>query len=551
MSAEVRNNESRRREPVQHEARPRADLTLVIGSVAVISVVVAALLIWPEQAQSTAGSFFDASTRIFGVPAQITGLGCLVLAVFLATSRYGRIRLGEGKPAYSTPSWLFMLISAGLGSATMYWAFMEWVYYYQTPGLNITSESRAALDMSTAYAFFHWGPIAWALYAVAGVAMAYYFHVRRGKRLSYAGNIEAVASKARASGPWGRLIDLFFLFGTFGSLILTSTLSVNTVSAGISSLTGLDNPLWLRASVLVVTTLIFGVSSFVGLNRGLQRLAKIAVISTFAFAFVVLLIGPTGFAVSNTANAMGLEVQNFFHMALFTDPNGGGGFARDWTVFYWFYWLSYLPGVAVVIARVSKGRTIRQTIVGLIAGSCAGIMFFFGVLSSYAIHQTSSGGVNAPKLLSEKGGDFAVAQLLESMPGGRVLAVVYFVIILVFLATHLDATSFSVAAVSTKNLASDANPARGLRLFWVAMLGAIPMAMVIIKADLDTLKTGLTLTAIPFLFILVIQLYGLMKWLPRDYPHIDPKTGLISLPEQSRAPRADSGEAVHGAEPDA
>ncbi|MEU1293764.1 BCCT family transporter [Streptomyces sp. NPDC005840] len=516
--------------PLEAAPRARIDLTILIGSIVIVGLVVAGLLIWPDEAQSGAKVLFNGATDIFGAPVQLLGLACLVMAGALCFSRFGRIKLGDGKPAYSTPSWLFMFISAGLGSATMYWAFMEWAYYYTTPGLNITPESRQALDMSTAYAYFHWGPIPWAMYAVAGVSMAYYFHVRRGKRLGYAGNVEAIVPRARAEGIWGRVIDLLFMFGTFGGLILTVTLSVTTVSAGISTLTGLDNPLWLRAGLLVATIAIFGVSSFVGLNSGLQRLAKIAVVGSFAFAAVVLVIGPTGFIVKNSTNAVGLEVQNFVHMALFTDPNGGGSFARDWTVFYWFYWISYLPGVAVFIARVSKGRTIRQTILGLVSGGCAGTIFFFGVLSSQAIHQTTSGGVDAVELLNGKGGDFAVAQLLLSLPLGKVLAVVYFVIIVVFLASHLDATSFSVAAVSTRDLPEGTDPARGLRLFWVAMLGAIPMAMVVINANLDTLKTGLVLTAIPFMVVLVVQVYGLVRWLRDDIEHLDPETGLIRLP---------------------
>ncbi len=507
--------------------KPRVDLVLVIGSIIVVSLVVIALLIWPNEAQAGANALFDGSTRIFGAPVQVVGLACLLLAILLAVSKFGKIKLGDGKPEYSTASWLFMFISAGLGSATMYWAFMEWAYYYQTPGLDLKPESREALDMSIAYAFFHWGPIPWAMYVVAGVAMAYYFHVRKGKRLSYAGNVEAVNKKLKADGVWGRIIDLLFLFGTFGGLILTVTVTVNTVSAGVAGLVGIDNAFWLKATILTVSTLVFGLSSFIGIDAGLQKLAKLAVLAAFAFAAIVLVIGPTEFIVSNTTNAIGLELQNFLHMSLFTDPNGGGSFARDWTVFYWLYWISYLPGVAIFITRVSKGRTIRQTVIGLIAGGCGGIMFFFGVLSSYAIHQTTSGGVNAPDMLANQGGDYAVAQLLNTLPLGGVFSVVYFLIMLLFLASHMDATSFTVAAVSTRNLPHGTDPARTLRLFWVVMLAAIPMTMLAINANLGTLKTGLTLTAIPFLFLLVIQVWGLVKWLREDSGRIDLKTGLL------------------------
>ncbi|WP_211878308.1 BCCT family transporter [Pseudarthrobacter albicanus] len=523
--------------------RPTVDRVLVVGAVIVVGIVVAALLLWPNEAQASANILFDGSTRIFGAPVQVLGLGCFLLAVLLAVSKFGRIKLGEGKPAYSTSSWLFMFISAGLGSATMYWAFMEWAYYYQTPGLNITPESREALDVSMSYAFFHWGPIPWAMYVVAGISMAYYIHVRKGKRLSYAGNVEAVIPKVKAAGIGGRVIDLLFLFGTFGGLILTVTVTVNTVSAGVAGLMGIQNAFWLKAIILTLSTVVFGLSSFIGIDKGLQKLAKTAVLAAFVFAAVVFLIGPSEFIVANVVNAAGLEAQNFLHMSLFTDPNGGSSFSRDWTVFYWLYWISYLPGVAIFITRVSKGRTIRQTVIGLIVGGSAGIMFFFGILSSYAMNQMNHGTVNAPQVLTDSGGDNAVAQLLNTLPFGTVFSVVYFLIMLVFLASHMDATSYTVAAVSTQNLPNGTDPSRSLRLFWVIMLAAVPMAMLAINANLGTLKTGLTLTAIPFLFLLVTQIWGLIRWLRQDSDRIDTKTGLIlpTKPEHAAEPAPSEG----------
>jgi BCCT family betaine/carnitine transporter len=494
-------------------------MILVVSVVLVVVIIVGCLLQWPTESQRGARAVFEQSTKVFGATVQLIGLACAALAGYLAVSRYGDIKFGEGAPRYSTSSWLFMFLSAGLGSATMYWSFVEWAYYYQTPGLNLPPQTPDALAISLAYAFFHWGPIPWAMYAVAGTAMAYYFHVRKGQRLSFAGNVEAISgNRVKADSIAGRIIDLLFLFATFGGLILTVTLTVNTAAAGLAGLAGRENTFGFKAVILAASTAVFGLSSYIGIDKGLQKLAKVAALASLAFALVVFVIGPTQFIVDNTVNAMGLELQNFFHMALFTDPLGTGSFPRNWTVFYWLYWISYLPGVAVFIARVSEGRTIRQTICGLLFAGCAGIMLFFGVLSNYAIDQMNRGGVNAVALLTSRGGDVAVAQLLSALPLGHMFSLIYFLIMLVFLASHLDATAFTIAAVSTRDMPHGTDPARGFRLFWVILLAAIPTAMLAIHANLDTLKTGLTLTAIPFAALLVVQMIGLMTWLKQDVP---------------------------------
>jgi BCCT family betaine/carnitine transporter len=398
----------------------------------------------------------------------------------------------------------------------MYWAFMEWVYYYLTPGIGIAASSKQALEFSISYSFFHWGVTPWAIYGIASLAMAYHFHVRRNKGLSLAAVIEAITG-FRAQGPIGRVIDLIFLFATFGGLVLTTTLTTSTVAKGLSDLTGISDGFALKASLVALVTLVFSLSSYIGIASGMQRLAKLACGLTLAFALVVLLLGPTLFTVNNIANGIGLTLQNFIHMSLFTDPVGDGEFSRGWTVFYWLYWITYTPGVAIFVTRVSRGRTIRELVMAMILGGCGGCWFFFGSLESFAIHQFIEGVVDAPAMLGGAGGEAAVSLLLNSLPLGKLFSVVYFLLMLVFLASHLDAVAYTVAATSTRNLREGDDPTPSLRLFWCALLAALPLAMLYINASLNTLKTAVILTAIPFILILIVKIWGLLKWLREDY----------------------------------
>jgi len=495
------------------------DLPLIIFSILVIAACVAGLTLFPERSVALAEQAFNATTRLFGALVQMVGFLCVVLIAWIACSKYGHIRLGEGQPQYGNISWVFMFICAGLGSATMYWAFMEWTYYYVTPGLEVLPRSKQALEYSSAYAFFHWGITPWAIYGIASLAMAYHFPVRRNPGLRLSSAVEAITG-LKSTGLAGRLIDLIFLISTFGGLVLTITLSSATVAKGLSMLFGLSDGFVLKAALVILVTLVFSLSSWIGIGHGMQRLAHAACGLTLVFALVVLLLGPTEFTLNNIANGLGLMLQNFVHMSLATDPAGSGEFARGWTVFYWLYWITYTPGVALFVTRVSRGRRIREVVLAMVLGGCAGCWLFFGSLQSFAMHQFISGVIDAPGLLDSTGGEAVVSMLLLSLPFGKVLALAYFVLMLVFLASHLDAVAFSVAATSTRNLQEGEDPSPGLKLFWCLMLAAIPLAMLYINAPLHTLKTVVTCAAIPFVLVLGVKMYGLFKWMREDYGDI-------------------------------
>lgn len=496
--------------------KTKIDLPLIFISLVAIGLSVTGLTLYPSQSLKLSDVVFEGATKLFGAGVQIIGFVCVVFVLWIALSKYGSIKLGEGKPKYGNASWVFMFICAGLGSATMYWAFMEWVYYYSAPGLGIAPLSKEALEYSIAYSFFHWGITPWAIYGIASLAMAYHFHVRKNTGLSLSSAVEAITG-LKATGVVGRFVDVVFLMSTFGGLVLTITLSASTVGKGISMLFGIDDGYALKAALVLAVTLVFSLSSYIGIGKGMQKLAHAACGLTVIYAVIVLVLGPTGFTLNNIANGVGLMLQNFVRMSLSTDPVGNGEFARGWTVFYWLYWITYTPGVALFVTRVSRGRKIKEVVAAMILGGCGGCWFFFGSLQSFAIHQFISGVVDAPSLITSVGGEEVVSLLLFSLPFGKILAVGYYLLMLVFLASHLDAVSFAVAATSTRNLKEGDEPSTTLRLFWCLMLAAIPLAMLYIGAPLHALKTVVTVAAIPFLAVLIVKMYGLLRWMKADY----------------------------------
>ncbi|QEY63533.1 BCCT family transporter [Metapseudomonas lalkuanensis] len=523
----------------------KKDMFLITASLIAVALTVIGLAAFPAESEAMANRLFEISTRTFGTTVQLFVFGTALAVLYLAFSKYGNIRLGNGKPEYTNMTWVFMFICAGMGSSTLYWGVMEWAYYYQTPGLNIAAGSREALDFSVSYSFFHWGISAWSLYALSSLALAYHFHVRKKSGLGLASIIEAVTG-FRANGPVGRLVDLIFLLTMFGALTVSLALTASTLTRGLSGLTGIPDTFVTQLVVIGVVAVIFSLSSYIGIDGGMQRLSKMVCVGALAFAGVVFLVGPTQFTLNNTANAIGLMIQNYVHMSLFTDPAGDGAFTRNWTVFYWLWWVSYAPGVAMFVTRVSKGRKIKEVVAALLLGGSVGCWFFFGALESYSMHQFITGAIDVPRILSEQGGETAVEMLLTALPFGKVFLAVYLFIMAVFCASHMDAAAYAVAATSTRNLQEGQDPTPTHRLFWCVMLTLIPLAMLFAKASLSTMKTAVVLTAIPFLVILLTKIYGFFKWMIQDYGSmpahlIEEEAVRRGLDESVEPPKAEEG----------
>ncbi|WP_340619981.1 BCCT family transporter [Xenorhabdus siamensis] len=507
----------------------KKDIPLIAISLTCIVVVAITLSIFPEKTSVIANAIFNGLTRLLGSTIQILVLAALMFVLYLAMSKYGNIRLGEGKPKYATAPWLCMFICAGLGSSTLYWGVMEWAYYYKTPGLNIAPQTPKALEYSISYSFFHWGISAWATYALASLVMAYHFHVRKNKGLSLSGIISAII-KINPQGVFGRLIDMTFLIATVGALTISLVVTASTLGGGISVLTGIPNNFMVQAGITLLAALIFSLSSYIGIDNGMRRLSQMVGWGALGFALLVLIAGPTEFTINNIIHAVGLTTQNFLQMSLFTDPMGDGQFTRSWTVFYWLWWISYTPGVAMFVTRVSHGRKIKEVIWALLLGSTFGCWFFFGVLESYAMHQFITGSINVPEILSTSGGETAVHQLLSALPFGQFFLAAYLLIMIIFLASHMDAVAYTMAATSTRNLSEGQDPGRELRLFWCVVITLIPLSILFTQASLETMKTTVVLTALPFLVILLFKVYGFIRWIKQDYAHVP--THLIDIKKE-------------------
>lgn len=497
----------------------KMDKVLATISLSIVFLSVIALSVYSKESIAFAEKILFWSTSLFSAPVLLFGFFACVFVAGLAFSKYGHIKLGEGKPEYSTSSWIFMFILAGLGSSTLYWGFLDWAYYYQTPGLNIAPQTPEALKYSVPYTMFHWTISAWSIYALASISVCYSFHVRKNKGLSLASIIESITG-FKATGIVGRSIDLLFLLCMFGALTISLVLTAITFTNILSALTGILNTFMTNAIIVLFVSILFALSSYVGMDKGMQRLSSMVCYAVFAFALYVFFFGPSQFILNNTITSIGLMFSNFVSMSLFTDPLGDGKFTREWTVFYWLWWTSYAPGVALFVTRVSKGRTIKEVLLAMVLGGSAGMWIFFGIMENYSIYQFLHGVVNVPEVLSTQGGEVAIAQLLNLLPGGTLMMWIFLAIMVIFLAAHMDAVGYAVSATCSKGLQEGQDPSQNVRLFWCVMLTLVPLAMIFSKAPLDTMKAATIVTALPFIIIILVQTFGLVRWLRQDYANL-------------------------------
>lgn len=493
----------------------KLDKLLIVISLIVVLGIVGVLYIFPSESEDFANGMFSSLMKWFGSPILLITFIGIVSLLFVAFSQFGETRLGDEDPEYSTFSWIAMMVSCGLGSATVYWAFIEWAYYIELPGLGIEPLSQLAYEMSVPYAMFHWGISAWTLYAMVGLPIAYHFYVRKNQGLSLSAVISSMTG-INKSGFIGRLIDVIFIFICFGGLSITLGVSVPLVTEILASVLGIAPSFGMNVIIILIISVVYSLSSYIGLDKGMKNLSDLNMKIVIGFTIGVLLFGPTQFIMKNTVNSLGLMFQNFVGMSLFTDPIGQGSFPETWTMFYWLYWITYAPFTGIFIARVSKGRTLRSVIANTLLSGSAGCFFFFGILSSLSVERQISGKVDMVNMLAQGEGNAAIVQVLSSLPLGKVFMILFSIITLLFLATTLDGAAFTMASTASIGLKNDEEPNPFLRLFWCVMLSLVPLTMIFINANLNTIKTSAVATGIPVTFLMVILLIGWFKWMIED-----------------------------------
>lgn len=493
------------------------NLGVTLISMTAIIIFVTFMVRRPATVLGAVNSAFNFATQVFGVPVMIFTFVTTILAIYLAFSKYGDVKLGDCEPEYSNFSYIAMMALSALASAALYWSFTEWAYYYMKPGLNIEPYSVDAMEISLGYSFFHWGFATQAPYVLTGVAIGYAVYNRKVKLMKVSSVCECMMGNFRYKKLLGTIIDISVVFCIVGALGCTLGLAVPLGTGALKQIFGIETSFPVQVCVVLVIGVIFTVSSLLGTNKGKKIISNFSTVLCLLFLAFVLLVGPTKFIIENFVSSLAWMCDKYIRMSFFTDPVAQIGFTEEWTNFFQAFCLTYTAMMGIFVAKISKGRTIRQVSLCCLLGVSGGVWVLFAVNGGFAMNAELTGTVKVTEILTGGAGQDMIYGVIASLPGGgKILPTAMMLIIVGFVASCLDSASFSLAQTTTLRLDESGNVSKPLRLFWCVVLTLVPLAIMFAKADFSALKSLAILVSIPFMFVVIFMEIVLFKWLRED-----------------------------------
>jgi glycine betaine transporter len=499
--------------------RDQSSLTLdkvvfgVAATIIVLFVVYGALR--PETFSSQTSEALTWLTGNFGWLFVLTSAFFVLFAGYLALSRYGNIKLGpdDAQPEFSTFSWVSMMFATGMGIGLIFWGVAEPLTHLNTPPMGLEEPgSDGAAKLAMEYTFFHWGFHPWAMYAVIGLSIGY-FAYRKGYGNLISACFRPLLGDRVSRGP-GKTIDVVAIFATLFGSATSLGLGALQITGGLDNvLDGAGKSVTLAIAVIWVLTGCFVVSAVTGIEKGVQFLSNANAIAAALLVFFLFVVGPTVFILSTFTESIGGYLTYLPTMGFRTGAFGGADWINGWTVFYWAWWISWTPFVGMFIARISKGRTIRQFVIYVILVPSLVSFVWFAIMGGSAFDLQLNQGVPLDQVLADKGTESVLFETLKDYPLSSITVVLAIFLIAIFFITGADSASIVMGMLSQRG---KEEPKTWLIIFWGVAQGAV--ASVLLWSGGDDLKAGLTalqtlviLVAGPFMLIIVAMCVSLMK----------------------------------------
>ncbi|MFF9425443.1 BCCT family transporter [Streptomyces sp. NPDC004288] len=438
----------------------------------------------------------------------------LVLCLVIALSRFGRIRLGadDSEPEFTNLAWIAMMFSAGMGIGLMFYGVGEPLthFLFPPPASGVAPGTGAAARTALEYSFFHWTLTPWAIYGIAGLALAYAgFRKGRGNRLSSA-FVPLIGARRAASWP-GRAIDLLAVFATVFGTATSLGLGALQVAEGLNLTMDVENTTATQLIIIVSLSAAFVLSAFSGLHKGVKWLSTLNIVLAGCLMLFVFLLGPTVYILDTIPASVGGYLDQLLPMASRTGAFTDREWLGAWTIFYWAWWLSWAPFVGTFIARISRGRTIREFLVGVLLVPSGATVVWFCVMGGTAIRLQSTGAADLAGAL-KNGAEASLFSMLEALPIGTVTSVIAMLLVMTYFITSADSASLVMGSLTSRGAL---HPPTWLVVTWGVLMAAVA-AVLLVAGGLSSLQTATILVALPFVVVMLVLCFALLKELRED-----------------------------------
>lgn len=491
--------------------KKRIDWMITLVPFVLIMALAVLIFLFPDISNSIISDvrFFFGDT--LGIYYLIIGVAFLVFAIYISFSKYGKIVLGEKdeKPKYSFFAWGSMMFTCGLAADILFYSFSEWVMYATNPHV---AELGPVIDWVGVFPLFHWSFIPWAFYLVLAVVFGYMLHVKKRNRQRYSEACRPIIGK-RADGFLGRVIDLFALFALLAGTATTFSVATPLMSTIILNLFNINlSRITLTIIILIITCCVYTFAVLHGF-KGISILAKACIYLFFGILVFVLVIGGQGrFIIEYGVQSLGKMLQNYIGLSTYTDPCRESSFPQDWTIYYWAYWMVWCIAAPFFIGNISRGRTIRQTILGGFTFGVGSTIVSFIVLGNYSLGLQASGKMDFIADYEANGDLYSlIIDIINTMPCASLVALLVLLTMIAFYATSFDSIAYTAACYSYKHLEDSEEPHKLVELLWCILLITLPIALVFSESSMNNIQSVSIISAFPIGVIMIIMVASFIK----------------------------------------
>ena len=454
-----------------------------------------------EFAKRTIDLSYKSIVSVFGPSYLILTLFCFFFLLFLCFSKFGNYKFGgnEASAEFSYLSWIGMLFCSGIGGGIIYWSGVEWSYYVGIPPFGIDPYSTESFSLATAYGLFHWGISAWSIYGIPAIALSIAFYKYNLNSLRLSSSLSGLGISNIESTLFGRLIDLIFILATVGAAGGTIGSYIPMLSSGFSEIFNLNKGLYLDILVICLCVGLFGYSVYKGLDKGIKNLSNFNLILALVFLLIIIFSTDIIGLIQTSVSGLLFSITHFWDMSTL-GISEESQFAEEWTIFYWAWWVAFGPLVGLFIARISKGRTLRQVILGMLFFGTLGTWLFYMILGGYAMNLELSGEFSVIQSMNSYGhADTAIA-VVKNLSFEILMVFIFCLITIIFVTTSYDSMSYVISYHVMKTSNENKEPDKKLRLFWAIILGILPAALVI-YSDHSVALDIILITSLPLMLI--------------------------------------------------